>query len=139
LIKYCPSCKKDAETYDTFRCSYCIACWREYSARYRQTHKQTVNENTRRSWHKHKEKYNLDRKLGGPSLYEAMFTVQRGVCAICGRPETSRRYKTLSVDHCHTTGQIRGLLCSACNRALGLFQDNQYSLQNAINYLKGSQ
>lgn len=40
-----------------------------------------------------------------------------------------------SVDHSHQTGQIRGLLCDPCNTALGLFQDDQNRLQNAMEYL----
>lgn len=42
----------------------------------------------------------------------------------------------LVVDHDHTTGKVRGLLCHNCNRALGLLQDNKSYLQSAINYLK---
>lgn len=41
-----------------------------------------------------------------------------------------------NVDHCHETGKIRGLLCTSCNRALGLFKDDPTILTNAINYLK---
>jgi len=48
-----------------------------------------------------------------------------------------KHHKTkLVVDHCHSTGKIRGLLCHNCNRALGLMQDNVETLQNAIDYLK---
>jgi hypothetical protein len=42
----------------------------------------------------------------------------------------------LAVDHCHTTGKIRGLLCSKCNPALGAFNDNIEILNSAIKYLK---
>jgi len=136
LIKYCPSCKQDAETYDTFKCSYCKQCWKAYATRYRANHKEVILENTRRSWHKNKDKYNLDRKLGGKTLYETKLEQQNNTCAICFKPEQSNRYKTLCVDHCHTTGKIRGLLCSNCNRALGLLKDDRGNLQSAINYLE---
>jgi hypothetical protein len=42
----------------------------------------------------------------------------------------------LAVDHCHTTGKVRGLLCSTCNTALGSFQDNPAYLKAAIHYLE---
>jgi hypothetical protein len=44
--------------------------------------------------------------------------------------------KRLGIDHDHTTGQVRGLLCDNCNPALGSFKDNIETLQKAIDYLK---
>ena len=73
--------------------------------------------------------------------YHKLFEEQKGVCAICGKPEEAimnNRYKTksnLSVDHNHSTGKIRGLLCQKCNRGLGLFEDNQSRLSKAYDYL----
>lgn len=136
MLKYCPQCKKEADTYDNWRCPYCKECWREYSRRYRANHKEVVLETTRRSWHKNKTEYTLNRKPGGRTNYETLFEQQRGVCAICEQPQTLGRYLTLCVDHCHATGKIRGLLCTRCNRGLGLFKDNTVSLRNAINYLE---
>jgi hypothetical protein len=43
---------------------------------------------------------------------------------------------TVAVDHCHTTGKIRGLLCNGCNKGLGLFLDSTKLLQNAKEYLE---
>jgi hypothetical protein len=40
------------------------------------------------------------------------------------------------IDHCHITGKVRGLLCSKCNKALGLFSDNLNTLEQALKYLK---
>ena len=48
--------------------------------------------------------------------YEAMLSLQGGVCRLCGR---SSKKQHLHVDHDHKTGMIRGLLCFPCNRALG--------------------
>lgn len=60
-----------------------------------------------------------------------MVRVQRGECAICGTaPDHS-----LNVDHCHQTQQVRGLLCRACNLALGLFQDDCERMFRAIRYV----
>jgi hypothetical protein len=70
--------------------------------------------------------------------YIRMAVEQNNLCAICGRPETQKRggkVKALSVDHNHTTGAIRGLLCSDCNTGLGKLQDSQTVLYAAIAYL----
>ena len=68
--------------------------------------------------------------------YYPILTKKHGaVCAICGVTE-EQNGKRLAVDHCHTTGVIRGLLCSACNTSLGKFKDSVELLQRAIQYLK---
>lgn len=63
-----------------------------------------------------------------------------GVCAICGKPEThgngKSSIKLLAVDHCHTTGKIRGLLCHKCNLGIGHLDDSIDRLEAAINYLE---
>lgn len=66
--------------------------------------------------------------------YERMLKEQSGCCAICLR-DTPAPNLFFSVDHCHRTGKVRGLLCSMCNLGLGNFKDNRDSLQNAIDYL----
>lgn len=67
--------------------------------------------------------------------YDEMLLAQDGVCAICRGLETSKRM-FLSVDHCHTSGKVRGLLCSNCNRGLGSFKDQEVLLHKAIDYLE---
>lgn len=69
------------------------------------------------------------------SEYERMQEFQQNKCAICKKEETHIEKTYLSVDHCHSTGSIRGLLCSRCNFGLGYFKDNIENLQNAIKYL----
>lgn len=66
--------------------------------------------------------------------YEALLRAQEGKCAICG--ETCGTGQHLSVDHCHDTNAVRGLLCRNCNRGLGLFQDRPDLLGRAHEYLK---
>lgn len=71
--------------------------------------------------------------------YDIMFNNQKGRCAIC-ETDTSHNHQNgnvtkLAVDHCHTTGEIRGLLCSKCNRGIGYLQDNINNLKNAVKYL----
>ena len=72
--------------------------------------------------------------------YQDMLQEQNGVCAICDKPEKHRdgysgKPKDLAVDHCHKTGAVRALLCSACNTALGLFNDDPELLAKARSYV----
>jgi hypothetical protein len=82
------------------------------------------------------QKLDADLRRAGCSLqeYERLKERQRGVCAICGRPPVGKQ--RLSVDHCHVTGQVRGLLCDPCNTALGLLGDDPERLLAAARYLK---
>lgn len=64
--------------------------------------------------------------------YAQMMTEQEGVCAICREPPG---VEALNVDHCHTTGKIRGLLCRPCNHGLGFFRDDLNRLAGAMRYL----
>mgnify|MGYP000094078581 FL=1 len=66
-----------------------------------------------------------------------MLEAQDYKCAICGN-EDEVEGRRLAIDHCHSTGDVRGLLCGKCNRGLGLFYDNQELLNKAIQYLKQS-
>ena len=66
--------------------------------------------------------------------YEILFNKQNGVCAICHKSETRTKY--LCVDHNHGTGEIRGLLCTKCNLALGYINDSILLLEEMIKYIK---
>jgi hypothetical protein len=82
---------------------------------------------------------NLRRRGLSQIAYDAMLVSQNDVCAICNEPETVKRNgitKRLAVDHDHDTDQIRGLLCSKCNTALGLFRDDPALLRDAADYLE---
>lgn len=72
-----------------------------------------------------------------PSQYDSILESQGGKCAICKRK--CSRYKNLSVDHDHSTGSVRGLLCCTCNPALGLFKDSPELLLAASEYIKKNQ
>lgn len=67
--------------------------------------------------------------------YDAMLSIQNGVCAICLTKETSRN-GFLVVDHCHTKGKVRKLLCVKCNVGLGHFRDDPQLLRKAADYLE---
>ena len=69
--------------------------------------------------------------------YEALAQTQNYKCKICGLHKDDTRYGVLDVDHDHATNLIRGLLCSACNKGLAFFRDDQVRLLKAIQYLKG--
>lgn len=88
-------------------------------------------------------KNNIDRQAGykllstyGVTLdqYNEKLKTQNNVCAVCLKECSSGR--KLSVDHNHETGQIRGLLCLNCNRAIGNLKDNLNIINNMANYLK---
>lgn len=87
-----------------------------------------------------KVKYGLD-----SSSYQELVERFGGKCYICKQTplvyglshDRTKASRTLSVDHCHETGKIRGLLCSHCNQGLGHFKHNHELLMQAIQYLKG--
>ena len=70
-----------------------------------------------------------------PRQYEKLFEKHKGCCAICGRCQSELK-RTLCIDHDHKTREIRGLLCPACNRGVGYFQDSSELLNKAIQYLR---
>lgn len=67
--------------------------------------------------------------------YEELLISQNYKCAGCATHQAELT-KTLNVDHDHDTGEVRGLLCGNCNRALGLVKDNTKTLLNLITYLE---
>lgn len=76
---------------------------------------------------------NLRRNFGlDYDEYLRMVAAQENKCLICGNEPNGER---LSVDHCHTTGAIRGLLCRPCNTLLGMAKDDPTILARAIDYL----
>ncbi len=72
-------------------------------------------------------RYNLT-----PAAYDGLLEAQEGVCAICRAAPVQER---LHVDHDHTTGGVRGLLCGECNLGLGKFRDDPTLLLSAAAYL----
>jgi ATPase subunit of ABC transporter with duplicated ATPase domains len=69
--------------------------------------------------------------------YDDLLAAQNEACALCASPAPSGRGR-LHVDHCHTTGAVRGLLCGECNLGLGKFKDNTDTLLKAVDYLKAA-
>lgn len=71
-----------------------------------------------------------------PEQHAAMLTEQRGCCPICGDAFDPNRPRHQHIDHDHTTGTVRGILCTDCNLGLGRFKDNTSNLQGASAYLR---
>jgi hypothetical protein len=76
-----------------------------------------------------KKKYNITLEE-----YNVKLKNQNHKCYICGLDEIDNKQK-LAVDHDHTTGKVRDLLCSKCNTGLGMFKENIDVLSKAISYL----
>jgi hypothetical protein len=106
------------------RQSYCKLC-----LRIRDRAKRAANPDAwrERSW-RHK---GIDMTA---ARYAELLKEQQGECAICGvsQAEVNRRF---AVDHDHTTGKIRGLLCGNCNKGLGLLGDTAEGVRAALDYL----
>lgn len=129
-----------------FRCKVCYykrwRLWRlKNNDKARETEKKSrfKNYEDKRRWSTIKKKFGIIK-----ADYEIMLAKQNNVCAICKKPERMAQKKSrgitshLSVDHCHLTKKIRGLLCRRCNAALGGFNDCINTLQSAIDYIKAS-
>lgn len=96
-------------------------------------------ERNKESIKKKSKAYDL-RKQFGITLedYNQMFNNQNGCCAICNKHQGEFK-KALAVDHNHSTGKIRGLLCFKCNTFLGKANDDVNVLSNAIKYLNNNE
>jgi len=70
--------------------------------------------------------------------YDEILSVQGGGCAICGTTDPGGQNGRFCVDHDHSTGRIRGLLCNMCNWGLGQFRDDVELMTSAIRYLEGT-
>lgn len=68
--------------------------------------------------------------------FDTLLRKQEYKCFSCGKTHKDHKNDRLFVDHCHTTGKVRGLLCNNCNFALGAIKDNVDTLKNLIKYLE---
>ncbi len=147
-MKKCSECKlnkedSDFRLYRGKRKSRCRSCENAYLRSYRLGARRSELLAKRRSYNaklskSKKKSYNLYRKYGiSLELYNSMLESQGGLCLICSNPE-SLQNRFLSVDQCHKTGKVRGLLCGRCNKALGLLNDDLSVLKSAMLYLKKS-
>lgn len=109
---------------------WCKSCHKVYNkARYVYDAEATRQKHLQRAYKLTKEQY------------QELFDLQEGKCASCGNPETAIDPRTkvtanLSVDHCHTTNEVRGLLCQRCNIALGMLLDDPQRVRQLLTYIE---
>lgn len=68
--------------------------------------------------------------------WQSLWNQQQGLCGVCRCILTPPPDYHTSVDHCHATGRVRGLLCTACNTGLGHFKDNAQNMLKAAMYIQ---
>lgn len=146
----CKVCKKEQDftkfyKNNTYLSGYTSKCKKCHNKQSLENH--TVNRDNRLlqmskyQKEKYDEKRNRDyiRKYGITlDLYEEIKEEQNSCCKVCGTHESKISKNRLFVDHCHTSGKIRGLLCHNCNSMLGLAKDNISILQDAVKYLEAN-
>lgn len=148
MMKTCPKCKKDLDL-SSFNKSnrrdgyqtYCRECHNKmqrekYSIDPSAKLKRQMRERKRNSLNPLAKKDAELRRLYGISVedYLQMLKNQNGVCKICHQ-ECKTKY-SLSVDHNHKTGVVRGLLCNRCNRVLGMMEESVELFASAIKYIE---
>lgn len=118
----------------------------EYKKKQYCKNKEIFSERAKKYYHKNKQKRLNFRLMKGYGItldeYSLMCLNQKNKCLICDKEEVvfsnyTKTIKRLSVDHCHTTKKVRGLLCSKCNCVIGYANESIDILRKAIDYLKG--
>ena len=106
----------------------CNACNHTKSKAWKQNNKEAYQESQRNS--KRKLRYGLSEKE-----FLTLYKSQAGCCAICYTP-LAVSGKDTHIDHSHTTGKVRGLLCNNCNTGIGKFNENIAALRRAVFYIE---
>lgn len=131
-MKTCSICNSEKSKADFYKNAngkdglwpFCIAC---HKLRYADRHKDPRNK-------AYKRRYNLATKYGiDENQVQDLLAKQNGVCGLC-KDETIETAK-LVVDHDHSTGQVRGLLCTSCNLMLGHYEARQLTIYDISEYL----
>lgn len=119
----------------TAKCKICICKY--LKKRYPET---KLRKSYKKRLRKKNRFYNLKIKYGlTEEDFNNLLEKQNSVCAICKKSETriiNGKICPLSIDHCHKTGKVRGLLCNECNNGLSRFRDDNKILNSAISYLQ---
>ena len=143
MTKVCTQCEIEKPLTDFFsrgvklahlyksRCKLCMQAKRQEWAMQNKEH---LNDWRRKNWVTANRR--LKRRGATQQIYNELYEAQRGCCAICSEPE--EKFSWLCIDHDHTSGRIRGLLCPNCNRGIGLLKDSSELLQKAHHYLESA-
>ena len=112
---------------------WCKPCRREKDTKYRAVHKERY---PGRDQARHRRKWMISKYNMSPDEFLRLLSQQNGLCAICKKkPPSKDGPNAWNVDHDHSTGHVRGVLCGNCNRGIGLFKDNPYTCKSAAEYL----
>ena len=148
ISKHCSKCKelKPLSSYNVGRTerfgvkAQCRECQRVQQNEYIEKNRKEIYTKNNEAYDEEAKKKRRNRAYKSKygitlDTYNEMLEEQDNVCVICGESEVLEG-RSLAVDHCHTTGQVRGLLCQSCNTGLGQFKDNPALLENAVSYLE---
>ena len=130
--KVCYSCKQEkqlTEFYKSTASGHQKECKKCNAERKSKWHKTEVGKLSSANT-KLKRRFGIDM-----AEYNRMLEKQEGKCLICESTESHLGHR-LAVDHCHTTGAIRGLLCKSCNVGIGNLKDDINLVEKAVAYLK---
>ena len=150
-LKKCAGCKDIKATseyshnaaFNDLLHPYCKICRAKQAKEYRRRNTEKARQ-ARYTWAKnnpevvavYSRKTRLKKYGITPEEWDRMYVLQNGCCAVCGLNETLTASQKLCVDHNHTTGKVRELLCHKCNCALGNFNESVEILLKAIEYVK---
>lgn len=154
MNRICVKCSKEKDLEDFKKlhgsgysnyCEYCRGQSRASMRRRMTKEERTAQHKAWREANPEKTAYRKKRnllKLYGLTVeeFDRISEEQGHVCRICGLAHKAGSFfDRLVVDHCHTTGKLRGLLCTNCNTAIGLFKESISNMQRAIEYVRGGQ
>lgn len=131
-MKKCNSCKQEKEATEFYAKKYsCISCVSLHNKKWREANKEKKKTLNRDWWYKNTYGISYDE-------FMSLSQKQNNKCKICSVNLVfeGKSKESAVLDHNHATGKIRGVLCNACNVALGHFKDNIDAINNAIRYLK---
>jgi Autographiviridae endonuclease VII len=141
----CSTVKDRQEFYDVKKngvvvraSAWCKACHKKHKSNWHKRNKDKVDAAQQKYRDSGNQWRNALKRLYGitEEQYNEMLQRQGGCCAICRNPQNNHTSKRLHVDHDHSTGVVRGLLCYRCNQGLGSFEENIVLLRLCIEYLE---
>ena len=135
----CNTCKSTNYRYSrALNPEFYLARSRKWASENLEKAKKSKRDSLERNRHRYKVTPEVAKRKSLWTLYRmtleeflALSEHQNSCCLICEKPS-----ETLCVDHCHTSGTVRGLLCSLCNTGLGLLKEDRKILTNAVRYLE---